>query len=892
MTDTSNKVRRDANELEREIAERKAAEEQLQKKTASNQLLRAIAVAANEASGLEAAAQFTLDQVCEYRGWPIGHVYLPDQNAPDLWRSTSLWHLDDAKQFEKFRELTEATNFHTGVGLPGLVAQSGEPAWIEDVTQTPNFPRAQLVQGLKVRAGMAFPITVGTEVVAILEFFSTKAEAPDEEVLEVMTHAGAQLGRVVERERAAQALRRAHNELEQRVEERTRELSLSNQHLESEIAERQRAENISTQSSDRLRAIFNSAMDAVIVMNADGVVTDWNSQAETTFGWPREEAIGLRMSETVIPFRYREAHEEGLKHFFATGEGAVLGNRVEIEALHRNGREFPIELSITAATVGKEITFSGFLRDITERQQVEADLKRSKEAAEAASRAKSQFLANMSHELRTPLNAIIGYSEMLREEAENDPAAAEDLERIHSAGRHLLALINDVLDLAKVDAGKMQLMLEEFDAGAIIEETITDILPQAQANNNELEVRVSPNAGALHSDRTKVRQALTNLLSNACKFTRDGTVTIEVERERREGAEWVCFRVSDTGIGMTPEQQTRLFQPFTQADESTTREFGGTGLGLVITRRFCHLMGGEVTMHSEAGKGSTFAIRLPARPRRDLAEAAQAISDAVDAGGTAAQTRSILIIDDDPIIHDLLRRMLDKEGLHSVGALSGAEGLRLARELRPAVITLDALMPGMDGWEVLAALKADDELADIPVVMLTMIEDKSTGYALGATDYMVKPIDRTRLLQVLRRLREGRDECDAQEDGECECGLVLLVEDDETTRRMMRRVLENEHCDVREAANGREALEILERERPTLILLDLMMPVMDGFEFCAALHDRPDWKGIPVVVLTAMDLTPEDRRRLNGTVADVVQKGPDSNAVMSEVHDLVLSHLS
>ena len=492
---------------------------------------------------------------------------------------------------------------------------------------------------------------------------------------------------------------------------------------------------------------------------------------------------------------------------------------------------------------------------------------------EVASRHKSEFLANMSHELRTPLNAIIGYSEMLQEEAEDQHAESfiPDLRRIHAAGKHLLELINDVLDLSKIEAGKMELYLEPFEVAPLVRDVAAVLEPLAQKNANRVEVECPPDVGAMRADLTKLRQALFNLLSNACKFTERGTVSLAVTRQASAEGDTIVFAVSDTGIGMTPEQMTRLFEEFGQADASTTRRYGGTGLGLALSRRLCRMMGGDITVTSEAGRGSTFTIRLPAEvtetkreplPRRPRATPAPAGASAV------------LVIDDDAAVRDLMARFLGKEGFRIVTAASGEDGLRLARELRPDVITLDVLMPGMDGWSVLAALKADAELADIPVVMLTMLDDRNLGYALGAADYLTKPIERERLVSVLGRYRQDLP--------------VLVVDDDPDFRELARRMLEREGYTVIEADNGRAALDRLRDGLPGVVLLDLMMPEMDGFDFVAAVRDEPAWRSVPIVVITAKDLSAEDHERLNGYVARVLQKGALSReTLLGEVRDLV-----
>jgi CheY-like chemotaxis protein len=513
------------------------------------------------------------------------------------------------------------------------------------------------------------------------------------------------------------------------------------------------------------------------------------------------------------------------------------------------------------------------------------ETRRARQEAEEANRAKSQFLANMSHELRTPLNAIIGYSEMLQEEATDlgYDDLAPDLEKINGAGKHLLGLINDILDISKIEAGRVDLFLESFDIAATVREVVTTITPLVEKNANTLHVELGDGLGSMRADLTKVRQGLFNLLSNASKFTSNGDIWLRVWRETSpltlplagEGKGWVTFSVQDTGIGMTQEQMARLFQAFSQAEASTTRRYGGTGLGLAITRHFCQMMGGDIYVESEPGNGSTFTIRLPAEVGV-LAEERPAITEPT-AQEAPQWASTVLVIDDDPTVHDLMRRFLGREGFHVVSALGGEEGLRLSRELRPQAITLDVMMPGMDGWAVLSALKGDPELADVPVIMVTIIDQKNMGYALGASEYITKPIDWERLVAVLRKYRVDHTP-----------GCVLVVEDVDVTREMLRRVLEREGWTVAEAENGRVGLERVAKSQPDLILLDLMMPEMDGFEFLEELRRKDEWCSIPVVVVTAKELTEEDRQRLNGYVERVIQKGAYSGeALLMEVRRLV-----
>ena len=1128
--------------LEALETERMRAEEALHQKTAFVQLLQQVAVVANEAATMEEVLQYALDQVCAHTGWPVGDVYLLADHGRDELVPTGIWHLEDPARFATFRQVTDVTHFARGVGLPGRVFASGKPAWIIDVTQDSNFPRANLAKDIGVKAGFAFPVLVGTEVVAVLEFFSAEAVEPNEPLLDAMAQVGTQLGRVIERTRAEAALQQANEELEIRVQQRTTELNVANEDLRREIAEHARAEVALREAEEKYRSIFENAVEGIFQTTPDGRYLSVNSALALIYGyatpqemietltdigpqlyvdptrraeftrlmqeqsavsgfesqvyrkdrsviWISENARAVRdasggllyyegtvediterkrieselkearersqylfaVSPAIIytnqasgdfactfvsenlhsimgyrpqemlddpkfwsnhlhpedaprvfadfdrlidqgggtveyRFRHREGHyiwiqdalkvisdeagrpveivgswadfterkraeeaflvahaelqetrqylerliesstdpiistdKEGNIVLFNEGAESLLGYRGEeiigqrVTALFdsedrakevmrrmrkhggtlsafettletKDGSLIPvlISASILYDEEGQEVGTVGFNKDLRQLKQAEKELQEAKEAAEAANQAKSTFLANMSHELRTPMNAIIGYSEMLQEEAEDlgQEHFIPDLQKIHAAGKHLLGLINDVLDLSKIEAGRMDLFLETFDIPTVIQDVVTTINPLVEKNANTLQVHCADDLPAMRADLTKVRQALFNLLGNACKFTEQGTITLGVAREMRDGEARISFRVTDTGIGMTPEQMGKLFQAFSQADASTSRKYGGTGLGLAISQKFCRMMGGDITVESAPSQGSTFTIRLPAEvddPRVAAALREEEIPPSIPPLPEGALT--VLVIDDDPTVHDLMHRFLSKEGLRMVAASHGEEGLQIAKALHPALITLDVLMPGMDGWAVLTALKADPDLAEIPVIIVTIGDDKQMGYALGAAEYLTKPIDWKRMAAILHKYRCARPPC-----------RVLVVEDDEDMREVLRRRLEKEGWAVSEAANGREALERVAESRPELILLDLMMPEMDGFQFLEEVRKQEEWRSIPVVVVTAKDLTPEDRLLLSGSVTQILQKGAYSQEeLMREVRDRVVS---
>jgi PAS domain S-box-containing protein len=522
-----------------------------------------------------------------------------------------------------------------------------------------------------------------------------------------------------------------------------------------DVTRRRREEEALRHSEARFRAAVEALGEGLVITDRQDAIVYVNSRMCEMSGFPTEAMIDRPLEGLLIPVEEREAYRSRSQAILDGG----VSEQYELQLVRRDGTRFWAEINATPfrGSRGEVAGTVSAVTDVTERKKIQEDLVAAIDASQDASRTKSAFLANMSHELRTPLNAIIGYSEMLHEEL-TERGHAEllaDLQKIHGAGRHLLRLINDILDISKIEAGRMDLFPESFDVAGLVREVAATIEPMVQRRELRLEVRCPADAGQMRADPTRLRQVLLNLLSNAAKFTERGGVVLEVEKLALGGAPWVRFRVTDSGIGMSAEQLAKLFQAFSQVDPSSTRRYGGTGLGLAISRQLCQKMGGDITVQSEPGRGSAFTVHLPVGIEETLPEDTGPATIPLFVT-SASQRPTALVVDDDRLVRDLLGRFLAKEGFKVLSAGDGRAGLRLAREHHLSLVTLDDTMPELDGWDVLRALKADPRTAAIPVIMITIVDNQAMGYALGASDYLTKPIDWRRLAAALAKHRAPR----------------------------------------------------------------------------------------------------------------------------------------
>ena len=625
-----------------------------------------------------------------------------------------------------------------------------------------------------------------------------------------------------------------------------------------DVTKQKEAERALASQEALYRTLIEAAPQVIWVADADGQVALLNKAWHEFSGRTEEESLGTRWAEAL--------HPEDLPDVLAKWErayrhGETYSGECRFQAKDGSYQTFIFIGTPVRDDSGKIINWVGINTNIADRVQAEIALQEAKDAAEYANRAKSEFLATMSHELRTPLNAIIGFSEILRDEiigTVNDEQKELAID-IHTSGNHLLAMINDILDLSKIEAGKMDLQLENF----FVTEAVTEVNTIINALANQKQIRLTLEIDqdvSIEADKIKFKQILYNLLSNAIKFTDEGgTVTTKFKASNSA----LLGSVTDTGVGISPQDREKLFQPFTQLDASSTRAHSGTGLGLALTNRLIQLHGGKIWVESEINEGSTFSFTFPLHQQEEGVEVTPSDVSNSEAANAFGNNRTILVAEDNEQAAQLLGIYLTEAGYQVEYATDGEEAIVKASEIHPFAITLDILLPKKDGWQVLREMKTKPNLQSIPVIIISVTEERQLAFGLGAVDHLVKPIDKETLIASLRSLKLP------SRDGSPR---ILVVDDDPQTVRLLSTVLISDGYEVLKVYGGSEAIETAISQSPDLIILDMMMPQVDGFQVIRRLTDDARTRDIPIVICTALDLTDEDRDRLNGQIQSIIQK--------------------
>ena len=704
------------------LSEREAT---VRRREAEHRVTRALA----SAPSLDEAAREIVRAICASLRWDTGGVWIVDEPEGHL-SPLAVWH-DPEARVKTFTAASLTFRFEKGIGLPGRIWRSGQPAWIENVTVDGNFPRAFIAARAGLRGAFGFPILIDGQVVGVVDFFSRRIRPPDPDLLGMCATLGSEIGQYIQRRR-----------------------------LEDRLTERER----------NLQAVVDSALDAIIVMDEHGLVRDFNPAAESVFGWDRDEAVGRPLADLVVPPELRERHRAGLHRWLATGESRIVGRRVELEALRRDGSRFPVELTVTAGSSNGRPQFTGFIRDITARRQAEAERARLLEAereakseADAANRAKDEFLAVLSHELRTPLNAILGWAHLLSQGL--DPAAAEKARQ--TIIRNVKAqqmMIEDLLDVSRIIRGQIELRRQPVRPEGWFEPAVESARPLAAGRGIRLESRVEPGADPVFGDAHRLQQILSNLLGNAIKFTPAGGT---VRALLRGGAGLVEVTVTDSGKGIPPEELSLIFEPFRQGDTSSRREHRGLGLGLAIVHRLVTMHGGSISAESPGrGLGSTFRVVLPAANPAFAAPDAASTPPLPALGETTLRGVSILVVEDDPDSREVTAAMLRETGAEVAVADSVDEALRRVARARPDVIVSDIEMAGRDGYDLARAIRGHDDprVARVPLLALTAYAhpaDRERALREGFALHLTKPVEPQRLLagiaSLLPRARAAGD---------------------------------------------------------------------------------------------------------------------------------------
>ncbi len=788
----------------RDLTEQKYTESALRRETDCMHLIQQVAIAANEAESVMGAFQASLDRICTLTKWPVGHVYFRSDEQTDLLTSSGLWHLDNSQEFHTFKTLTEQTTFSKGIGLPGRVLGQGRASWIPDITQDPNFPRARMAKDLGIRGGFAFPVMVGSHVMGVLEFFSRSVESPDARLLEVMETIGTQLGRVLERKRG-------------------------------ELAREE--------SDARIRGIVETAADAIISINEKGNIQSFNSAAERMFGYSVQEIMGKNVS-LLMPSPYQEEHDGYLQRYLDGAPSTIFGRARELAGKRKDGQVFPMELSVSEIIVGSRRTFTGIVRDISDRKQHEQELQEAKERAEMAATAKAQFLATMSHEIRTPMNGVIGMTGLLLDTTLTSQQR-QFAETVRSSGETLLKIINDILDFSKIEAGKLEFELISFDLRTTLEESL-DLLAEA-AGSKKLELVGLVNANvptALLGDPGRLRQIFMNLTGNAIKFTAEGEIIVKIACvEETPDHAMVRVEIQDTGEGIPADVLPKLFQPFSQADSSTTRRHGGTGLGLAICKQLVQQLEGEIGVENRPEGGTIFWFTAQFKKQ---AESALSFPQKP----VVLEHLRVCAVDDHPTNRQLLEQYFQDWAIQATIVERPSDCLAFLQKQAQLgtpydLAILDMEMPGMDGFELAKRIKSNPNLQTTHLILLTSLGrrgDATAAQQSGFSAYLTKPIRKAQLQACLETVM-GFAPAESKsaslplvtshflKDRQRQQAMRILVVDDHQVNQQLGVMMVERlgfRADV--AGNGYEALEAYIRVPYDLILMDCQMPEKDGYE--------------------------------------------------------------
>ncbi len=794
------------------------------------------------AGSIEEALESLLPAICEPIGWRVGAFWMPSRaGASEELRCAAFWYGPGAVPAE-LGAATQQLKLAPGADLPGRVYQSRVPCWVPDVSQEPHSHRSEAAAVDGLHACILLPIVSAGRCLAVIELLSDEVRPADPGLLEVLDTLSGQIAQFLERKHSKAAL---------------------------EASERQ------------TRQILETANEAFISLDERGRITAWNPQAQKTFGWSHAEALGCELADTIVPDGHREAHRRGIERFLASGEGPVLGEPLELTAMHRDGHEFPIELTISALATEDGYSFNAFLRDITERKHAERELGLARDQAVDASRMKSEFLANMSHEIRTPLSGVIGMTDLLLD-TDLTAEQAEYAGIARSSGEALLALINDVLDFSKVEAGKLELEQADFELIEQVENAGAMLAVKAHEKGLELIVDVNENVPkCVRGDAARLQQVLVNLVSNAIKFTTEGDVVVRVRCEgATAGAATVRFEVSDNGIGIDPERIDALFDSFSQADPSTTRRYGGTGLGLAISKQLVELMGGEIGARSQEA-GSTFWFAVPLHAGRGDGSARRPTAQ-------LAGLR-LLVVDDNETNRSILERQVRAWGMQCETAAGGQEALQLlvaaADSGRPyGLCLLDFNMPEMDGIQLTRAIDAAPKLRAVRRILLSSSGgQRGEGEAAGVHGNLTKPVRQSRLFDeiatVMGAAGAGRPSPTPppngarRPQGSVPAPRVLLAEDNPVNQRVAVALLEKRGLEVDVAGDGREAVEMSQAREYAGIFMDCQMPGLDGYQATAEIRRRQGPRAhTPIIAMTAHSLTGDRERCLAAGMDDYLTK--------------------